>query len=183
VAEDIADIGTPEAKACLFALSWADQGPFGALCEKLITDLGQIETPLWATRIGTTRLARAAADQRPGDGKVIVFDVQRRFSDPHSLCVYIDEIRGGIAKYLRLLHPFHELPMAGTPGADPSDDGMWFVPVDLRWACREVQTAVELTDETQDPPVDEWYAENRALTLARIAPYLLQSPQPEQVAA
>lgn len=175
VADDIATIGTPAAKGCLYALSWADQGPFGALCEKLISDLAAIETPEWAERIGDTRLTRAAADSRPGDGKVIVFDVQRRGDTPHTLCAYIDDTRGGIAKHLQLLHPFHELPMAGTRGARPDDAGMWFVPTDVRRACHAVREAIELTDNTEDPPLGEVYAENRAIALARIAPYLLES--------
>jgi hypothetical protein len=172
VADDIAALGTRAAKGCLHALSWADQGPFGALCEKLVSDLAGVETPDWARRIGDTRLTRAAADCRPDEGKVIVFDVQRRGDPPHSLCAYIDDTRDGLAKHLQLLHPFHELPMAGTREARPDDEGMWFVPTGVRQACGAVRAAIERTDDTEDPPLGELYAENRAMALARIAPYL-----------
>jgi hypothetical protein len=169
VAEDIAAIGDGAAKAALSALSWADRGPFGALCDKLMSELPHVRTPDWATRIGQVQVVRAAADRRPGEGEVILFDVRRDDDrQAHSLCVYIDETLGGIAKHLRLLHPFDEV-TAGEAAAD--DPTMSFIPVDLGWACRSVAKAVAATDAAAGATVSDGYADNRAMALARIAPY------------
>jgi hypothetical protein len=182
IAEDLAEIGTADAKACLYALSWADQGAFGALCEKLISDLGHVEMPAWAHRISEVELVRAAADQRPGDATVLLFDVRREGNDPHTLCVYVDERHDGIAKHLHLMLPFEEMPVAGC-AASRQDSPMWFVPVGLGWACRQARQAVQRTDEDDDPPIGEIYAENRAMTLARVAPYVVEAAGESRLAA
>lgn len=182
IAEDVAELGDGDAKACLHALSWADQGPFGALCEKLISDLGEIELPAWAERIGDVELSRAAFDRREGDATIVLFDVRRDGSDPHTLAVYVDERHGGIARHLHLMLPFEEMPVAGGGNAR-ADSPFWFVPADVGWACREAQRAVGLTDAAEDPPLGEIYAENRAMTLARVAPYVDHATQEDQLAA
>jgi hypothetical protein len=181
IADDIAQLGDPAAKAALHALAWADQGPFGALCEKLISDLADVETPAWALEIGRVELVRAAIDERPDEGGVVIFDV-RRHDKRHTLSVLISGASGGIAKHLALMDDFERLPVAGgTASRDGSE--FWFVPLDVTRACARARQALVRTDAAEDADVDENYYAHRAMALARISPYLLESSKEEQLAA
>jgi hypothetical protein len=172
LADEIAAVGDGAAKAALMTLAWLDGGPLGALCRDLEANLDDVETPAWADGIGTAELTRAATSRSPGDGEVLVFDVQRPGDEPHTLVVYIDELNGGIAKHLRLLRGFDEVAGLLQPSPSRLGSSMSFEFVDLTWACDQAQTAIELTDGEEDPPLAEFYADHRAIALARLAPYL-----------
>lgn len=182
IADDIAQLGDSSAKAALQALAWADQGPFGALCEKLITDLADVEMPRWGLEVGRVELARAAIDERPDEGAVVIFDVRRRGKRPHTLGVMISGASGGIAKHLSLMDNFDLLPVAGGPKIRDGSP-FWFVPIDVARACRRVHAALLATDAAVDPDVDENYYANRAMAMARIAPHLLRASPAQKLVA
>lgn len=165
VIKDIAHVGGRGARIMLKAISRIEQGDLGVEASQLASNIRVRPDPEWLTSLGCSEVISARAVATPGEAEGIVLEARAPGIRPHAVAVMIDDRLGGIAKFISLISAD-----ANLGGFDPSglgSDGFDLRPVDAVDACRRVRAAIELTDADLHAPVDDGFAELRALALAR----------------
>jgi hypothetical protein len=164
IVEDIAAHGGRGAKLILSAIERIDPGGLGPLCGELSDRMREDLLPDWACEIGSATVVQATS-VGSGLGEVTMFLESRGAGhEPHTIAVFVDHRRGGIAKHLGLLQPIESLDYqmlrSGSSAAASK-------PLDPVLACERLHDAITRTDATVGPPVGEDFAGLRALALAR----------------
>lgn len=171
-ARQVARFGGAGAKALLITYGYLAPPRLGRLCLDLARDL-DVPAPDWTAEIGSAELTRAAVDRRPGDGEIVLLEFRRGRRQPFTLAVFVSATKGGIAKRYALMMPFEGIAEHGDPDGPFTANEMCFSPLDAGEACDRIRLAIERADEVDASRLDIPSAKAlRALTLARIRPYL-----------
>jgi hypothetical protein len=163
IIESIAEVGGAGSKVALLALGRIDRGALGQAACRLADGLTE-STPRWLADVGTAPVVGAFSAYSPGDGEVIMLDVDC-LACAHMVVVFVDARLGGLAKHIRVLRRIDPLSVDESDGA-----GFRFRASDRDLACGRVRNAIELSESAPGAPIDASFSQNRALAIARLAP-------------
>ncbi|MFY9265128.1 MAG: hypothetical protein WAO61_06850 [Solirubrobacterales bacterium] len=152
---------------------------FGEVCETELALVARrhaeemiakgVRPPAWAEAITTAQINRVAVmrDQIFDDGMTIFIEAEHNDGgESHAIGVYIDNNLGGMAKDIVQADSIEHVEQIVAGNSDDQDavivESMGPVEAGAR-----IYDAMQLTDETLDPPVGEEYPALRALALLR----------------
>jgi hypothetical protein len=165
--EAIGLAGGRGAKMALHAIAQLDDGSVGWHAEEWSEHI-KAELPEWITEIGQAKLVRAASVCRPCDGEMIFIEALQPAIGLHTLAVFVDDTRGGMAKHLGLIQPLDSLDPTMLEFVDDHGRAAKLAPVELVFACGRIRDAITQTDRTLEMTMPEEYADLRALALTRV---------------
>jgi hypothetical protein len=165
-------LGGPDALAVLRALAAVGEQPYASLAREASDRLartGAVEPP-WADALGRARPVAAllmCEDDGFDDGMSVMVEFATPGAEPHTLGIYIDHNMGGLVKDVFLAGPLASVrEQFRSRGAD--QQLLQLRELDLAEARARVESALEVLDQTFDPPVNEDVRPLRALMRARM---------------
>jgi hypothetical protein len=168
LAQDLAEHGGRGGRLVLHAIGRLARGGLGALGAELARQVDE-ELPVWGNDIGRSKATSAVCASVAGDGVAILLEVAGAGMVDHSVAIFIDDRRGGIAKHLGLVRGKGQRPR-------DAESELGGEPIDVRNAGRRVLTAISVTDNQPDAPVGETFAQLRTIAIARAASALPTQP-------
>jgi hypothetical protein len=167
ILRSFAAVGANNGKIALTAVSRIDRGPLGRFAGELAASLGDAAMPDWIEQVGSSTIVGASAERSPGDGEALLLEPEVVGDGAHMLAVFIADRRGGAASVLALTRKLGPAEAASWAGAG-APRGLRLRPVDAALACQRAREAIERTDDVLGAWIDENFADNRALAIARI---------------
>lgn len=167
----------PESALAIAAIAELDEGELGTQARELL-DSGNLWRllPEWAGELGESEIVSAAvlSERVFDDGRTVFLESRHPNGEQIAVGVYIDRNLGGMAKDVLLAGSIDEV--AATLRAAEMDDvveELELEAIEPGIAAGLINEAIEFTDMTWDPPVEEDYWPGRAVARLRVD----QTPQ------
>jgi hypothetical protein len=159
-------LGTAPALAALRALS-AIGAPGTRVAADRLAAAG-VREPAWADGLGRARPAAAILLEEPAfdDGVSVMVEFLEPGGESYTFGIYIDHNLGGLVKDVVLAGPLGEV--REDLERAPDRVGVVIRELDLGEARARIQAALDMLDQTFDPPVSEDVRSLRALLEARV---------------
>jgi hypothetical protein len=163
-------LGSTEALATLRALSGvgvsAERERARTAADRLAAS--GVDEPVWASGVAAARPVAAALQYEEAfdDGVSVIVEFDGSGDGPHTLGIYIDYNMGGLVKDVFLAGPLSEV-RAKLSVRAPNGVRLAVRDLTLAEARARVLAALDVLDDTYDPPVDEDVSRLRALIDAR----------------
>jgi hypothetical protein len=179
----IADDG---AAIAVMGLAELDDGDLGRLAKETLDSVELWNRlPAWAADIGESTIVGAAImrDQVFDDGRTVFLESRHPDGATLALGVFIDRNLGGIAKDVLLAESIDQVEQTMRDHADAQPVELVLERIESGVAAGLILAAIEMTDVTWDPPVDEDYWSGRALAVLRCdqTPDVVEVEDPQEV--
>lgn len=162
-------LGSAEALATLRALSGVGVSTERARAAADRVAARGVREPVWAGGVGAGRPVAAALQYEEAfdDGASVIVEFDGYGEEPHTLGVYIDHNLGGLVKDVFLAGPMSDV-RAKLSVRAPNGVQLAVRDLELAEARARIVAALDVLDDTYDPPVDEDVTRLRALIEARV---------------
>jgi len=158
------------AALAILGLAEVEDGELGILAKEAL-DAGGLwaKLPRWAADVGESRIVGAAIMRDPvfDDGRTVFIESRHADGETLALGVYIDRNLGGMAKDVLIADSIDQVEQTMHDHRDEQPVELVLDRIEPGIAAGLIQAAIETTDITWDPPVDEDYWDGRALALLR----------------
>jgi Plasmid pRiA4b ORF-3-like protein len=182
----LSSIAEKGAAIAVLGLAELEDGELGRLAKEALDAAGLWnKMPAWAADVGESAIVGAAVMRDPvfDDGRTVFLESRHDDGATLALGVLIDRNLGGMAKDVLLADSIGEVEQTMHDHSDEQPVELVLERIEPGVAAGLIRDAIETTDITWRPPVDEDYWNGRALALLRCdqTPNVVSAEDPREV--